>query len=225
MKTPRKWGILDTTELMNMWIHRNWQHAQGLHRAKPDGIPMLTEVDTRPPALAQKLSPIDNLLWSKTCLFPMEEFHWVSKPHLRTSSVTSSRVNTKELSGIWEGFAFWFFCCCFVFLQHFVGLSPHLTNFFCVNVSQCQYLFLVPLLFSPFVILICFYFSLLMREKGCGFGWVEKKEGCGSRWGKEYIIWEKILFKKKLLFFVDFTLCLLIALTLCPCNLPKPKPN
>lgn len=38
-ETPKKQCPLDTAEEGHMNIQRWWQHAQGLHRFKPDGFP------------------------------------------------------------------------------------------------------------------------------------------------------------------------------------------
>lgn len=66
------------------------QHAEGLHRVKPDGVPALRGQVTQLPSLTKRLSPIDNCLRKKSW-FSSIESHRVDKPHLRASPMPSNR--------------------------------------------------------------------------------------------------------------------------------------
>lgn len=59
---------LDTTELTHIWTNRVWQHAQDLHKNKPDQIPTLRKGRGHSLLLTNNVFITDNF-WERENLF------------------------------------------------------------------------------------------------------------------------------------------------------------
>ena len=163
-----------------------WQHAQGLHRSKSDGVPVLkSEVDTNP-YLNQEAVCNWYLLANKELFSPREESHWVHKPHLRTGPLPSSRWPTQnELHSIlgvfyiimlWAFFTFSVLCVCIV-ASKFVGFGVYVCM--CAFVSFKFYLPFFSLREkegSQVVVAHAFNPSIQWAEAG-GSPWVGEQHG------------------------------------------------